>query len=87
MSKEIQKAVADYLASLTCEPVPKGYWRIQDFAEKHGTGRRNVQIILTSLVKLKQAERRMFRVRTATGIQPVPHYKVSKEAAKAFGLT
>lgn len=87
MSKNIHKAVADYLATLQAEPVPKGWHRLSDLAERHGTGERNIQLILSRLIKHGQAERRQFPVKVATGVKPVMHYRLSKDAAKAFGLT
>lgn len=87
-AKEIQKAVAAFLATFEEETVPPGYYSTKRLAELHGTGPRNVFIILKRLEKAGQVvDKRSIRVHGPAGIAKVPHYKLTKAAAKAFGLT
>jgi hypothetical protein len=88
MSKSrIQKAVADLIATFEEETVPKGWYTVRQLAAKHGTGPRNVFIIVQKLMRHKHAEWHDYRVRTERGLQPIRHYRLSPSAAKAFGLT
>ena len=87
MSQVIQKAIADYIATFEQETVPPGWYSVKQLSDVHGTGRRNVFLILQKLMKFQQAERRDFRIKTDRGLQRIPHYKLSQGAAKAFGLT
>ena len=88
MSKRrIQEAVAELIATFEAEEVPKGWYTIRQLAARHGTGPRNVFIIVQKLMRHKHAEHKDYRVRTERGLQPIRHYRLSPSAAKAFGLT
>lgn len=87
-AKQIQRAVAAFLATFEEEPVPPGYYSTKQLADLHGTGPRNVFIILKRLEKAGQvADKKSIRRMSPHGLVAIPHYKLTKAAAKAFGLT
>jgi hypothetical protein len=83
----IQRAVAAYLSSFDADPIPKGWYTMKQLADHHGTGIRNMGLIVRKLKEAKQVESKEYKVQVGKGIQRVPYYRLSQSAAKAFGLT
>ena len=84
--RQIQQAVASYLATFEADTVPAGWHTLKALSKAYGTGHRNVALIMSRLKKHGQVEVRDFKCMTGHGIQRIPHYKLSPAAAKAFGL-
>jgi len=62
--------------STPVDVVPSGWQTIQVVSKQTGVPIPTLQVKLRKLVNSGQAERRMFTIRLAQKVRPVPHYRL-----------
>ena len=86
-SVELAESVASFLASFEADKVPAGWRTVSQLGKALRCHGRTAERIVGKMARIGQVEKKLFRVHLANHIRPVPHYKFSKDAEKAMGLT
>lgn len=58
------------------DDVPSDWETAHQLCERFNKSASAIQSAIASLLKKGKAERRLFRIRTASGIRRVPHYRI-----------
>ena len=86
-ARELAESVSRFLASFEADKVPSDWRTVTQLGRTLGCHGRTAERIIGRMARIGQVEKRMFRIHLANHIRPVPHYKFSRDAAKALGLT
>jgi hypothetical protein len=86
-SMDLADSVARFLASFEADKVPSDWRTVTQLGRTLGCHGRTAERIIGRMARIGQVEKRLFRIHLANHIRPVPHYKFSRDAAKALGLT
>ena len=86
-ARELAESVSRFLASFEAEKVPPGWYTVRNLAKALKCQERTSERICNRLRRVGQVETKTFRVFMANHLRPVVHYRLSKEAVKAIGLT
>lgn len=85
--RELSRAINAFLATYEADKVPHGFLTIAEWSSLFKVNTRQAWNNIERIIKAGHAERAIYRVKAQTVIRPVPHYRLSKEALKALGLT
>jgi hypothetical protein len=86
-SRELAESVARFLASFESEEVPHGWYTVASLAKAVNCQPRTSERIVNRMLRVKQADRKTFRVFMANHLRPVVHYRFTPAALRALGLT
>ena len=64
--------------SIAAETVPPGWFNVRELAKQANRDRCTVSKKMVDMVAAGKAETAKFRIQTARGIYPVPHYRLLK---------
>jgi hypothetical protein len=88
MSKrELAAAISEFMATFESDVVPNGWLTTYELGDKLGVKDRQAYNIAVRFMKAGHADKKTFRIKVGCFIRPVPHYKFSKKAERAMGLT
>lgn len=67
------------MSSATADIIPEGWYTLQQIARASGMSISHAGRKARALLENGAAERKLFRIKTAaSGIKPVPHYKLTR---------
>ena len=64
--------------SVVAEVVPPGWFNVRELAKQSNRERCTISKRMVDMVAAGKAETAKFRIQTARGIYPVPHYRLTK---------
>lgn len=68
-------ALAEAIAGNT-DKVPVGFMRLAELQKIFGLGSRQTQESIKVMTNSGKAERKIFRIKTLSGVKPIPHYRL-----------
>jgi hypothetical protein len=80
-------AVSAFLATYESDKVPEGFRTVSQWSPLLKVNSRQTHNILSRLCRVSHVEKASFRIRQRSFIRPVDHYRMTKAALKALGLT
>ena len=80
-------AVNAFLATYESDKVPAGFRTVSQWAPFLRVNTRQTLNVINRFLKVGHAEKATYRIKQRSMIRPVDHYRFSKPALKALGLT